>query len=166
MTVRISYASPCLPALSLALLITVLVTAACTLLSTDASLNEQRTLQTTTNGAGNQITAALAHGTLTIDIVSESGIGQGTVTGLATPMPTTITLNLHVNGLEKFQLTSGTTTITAQVSSIDNSIIQHVAHNSTAVQPIDSDDPRWLTILLPDADEPLYIVDVPSQLLE
>lgn len=165
MTVQILYALRLL-ATALTLLISSYVLAACVLLPTAMPSADLRALPTTANGSGNQITAVMNGDALEIDVVSESGIGQGTVAGLTPPLPDTITLRLHLKGLEKLQLTSGTTTITAQVSSSDSTITQEAASHSVAARPTTPDDPLWLTIQLPIDDESPFMVDVPSQLVE
>jgi hypothetical protein len=148
---------------ALALLFIILWVAACVRAKTPA-LDVASQLE----GEGNQLLVGTDEGGLWIEVQSESGIGQATIT-MTAGLPVSATLRLHLAGLEHLQLSNGATTLVAQVSSqADHAIRQAVAEASTpvsAAQPLTPDQPLWLEITPPSAAHPYFTVILPPAFL-
>src|SRR3990172_4281039 len=71
-------------------------------------------------GDGNELTVNTEGETTIVEVHSESGIGSATIELVSGGFPEDIVLRLHVQGLEKFQLSYGGTVISASVASSDS----------------------------------------------
>ncbi|MEZ4657669.1 MAG: hypothetical protein R2911_08865 [Caldilineaceae bacterium] len=175
--------------LTLSLLIAIILAAACAAPNFDASAAPTPTgpsLDVHTTGEGDRIDLS-SHVSpdrdeLTIDVYSQRGIGSATLTFahyFPDHLPDQITLNLHLKGLEQFQITTDDQIIIANIPSSGNGdAIQSAAatsNDATQVQSISANNPLWLTVTkMGDADtyfsivlpSPLFTQDVQSMTLK
>ncbi|MEZ4712849.1 MAG: hypothetical protein R3A44_37015 [Caldilineaceae bacterium] len=110
---------------------------------------------------------------LTIDVYSQRGIGSATLTFahyFPDHLPDQITLNLHLEGLEQFQITTDDQVIIANIPSSGNGdAIQSAApasNDATQVQSISSNNPLWLTITKLGDSDPYFSIVLPSLLFQ
>lgn len=112
-------------------------------------------------------------GTLEVDIHSERGIGETTLSLGDSARPNAVVLRLHLAGLEHLRLTTADTTISASVASMPQAAARDVAvqqeltsaSDSASAQSLDASHPLWLTISPPSAAHAYFTVDLPPALL-
>lgn len=166
--------------LTLSLLITIVLASACAAPNFDASAAPTPTgpsLDAHTTGEGDRIDMSTHispdRDELTIDVYSQRGIGSATLTFahyFPDHLPDQITLNLHLEGLEQFQITTDDQVIIANIPSSGNGdAIQSAApasNDATQVQSISSNNPLWLTITKLGDSDPYFSIVLPSLLFQ
>lgn len=132
----------------------ILLTTACTTLLVDYPI-----YTITTDDDGNRASATFSptfDGSMTLDIISERGIGHINVTHLSGPLAETVRIRLYLNGLEHLQVTAGDIVLLAFVPSYDpTTVFQQIASIDTVQEPtmIDAASPYWMNITQRPSDE-------------
>jgi hypothetical protein len=93
-----------------------------------------------------QVTMQYENGVEVIDIRSPSGIGSASFELDSGAMPGEILLRLHLQGLEKFRLTSAEESLSASVSTADASIVDQKILSPEAESPLQPGHPLWMEI--------------------
>lgn len=85
---------------------------------------------------------------VTIDIFSESGIGQAEFELLSPEMPKQFVMQFHLRGLEELRFGYGETVITASLASTEERGIRQSMHRAgkESVQALTSSSPFWMKI--------------------
>lgn len=127
----------------------------------------ENTVSVIVEGDGNFASATIDNRVLTIEINSERGIGNASFSAADGSNPDRVILHLHLDGLERLEITTAEATVMAEVSSISPLTSIQFASTGTkgaSLQPIASDSPFWLTIAPPSDRRDFFRVDLPSQL--
>jgi len=106
-----------------------------------------RAPQVTLTKDDDRASVTLNEGHAVIDITSARGIGGAKLTFLR-PRPATITLRLHLHGLEELNLDAGEVSITATVNSSDGTIREAICSDAqkSGEFTLSHDSPLWLVI--------------------
>jgi hypothetical protein len=96
---------------------------------------------------------------VTVDVRSGSGIGSAALAQTGGPAPASVTMRLHLKGLEQFTFQYPAATVAASVSSHDGSVSESVSVDGGAAQPIAEDSPYWLPVRINAADPAIPLKD-------
>ena len=94
----------------------------------------------------NELSLRNESGTTVIDIQSPSGIGKADIEFLSGNYPGQIVLRLHIEGLEGFKLTYGTTTLSASSPGTSEAVVQSLIQPDGAERAITPSSPLWMDI--------------------
>jgi len=94
-----------------------------------------------------------------VDVYSQSGIGSAEMTQTGGPAPASVTMRLHLKGLEQFTFRYPAAAVTASVSSHDGSVSESVSIQSGAAQAIDPSSPYWMTVTINATDPSIPLKD-------
>jgi len=94
-----------------------------------------------------------------VDVSSQSGIGSAEMTQTGGPAPASVTMRLHLKGLEQFTFPYAAAAVTAPVSSHDGSVSESVSIQSGAAQAIDPSSPYWMTVTINATDPSIPLKD-------
>ncbi|MBW7883359.1 MAG: hypothetical protein H3C34_12115 [Caldilineaceae bacterium] len=102
----------------------------------------------TTAQASDHIALLPTESGVTAEIESPSGIGSAILNFAGSPLPSTVTLRLHLQGLESLSIDNGAVTLEIAITSMapytTHQTIRPVAAASS--QPIDPHDPAWAQV--------------------
>lgn len=99
-----------------------------------------------TKNPEDQVDVQVENSAAQIDIRSPSGIGAASFELQSGTMPETITLRLHLTGLEGFRLTSAQDQLSASVSGGAANANTQTILSSGAESPLSPGDPLWMAI--------------------
>jgi hypothetical protein len=88
---------------------------------------------------------------VTIDITSERGIGSTEILRAGQP-PKSLTIKLHLKGLEEMSLAWDATRVTAHVGSGNGDVREEVSVDGGRAASIDNASPYWMPIRIESAD--------------
>ena len=94
----------------------------------------------------NQLSLRQQDGTTVIDVQSPSGIGKADIEFLSGSYPGQIILRLHVEALEGFKLTYGTTTLSASSSVTADAVVQSLIQPDGGERAVTPASPLWMDI--------------------
>ncbi|MGE5601602.1 MAG: hypothetical protein ACM30E_01045 [Nitrososphaerales archaeon] len=89
---------------------------------------------------------------VTIDVTSERGIGSVEIERLGLP-PKTLTVNVHLTGLEELRFSWGDTRLFVHVASSDGSVSEEVSLGAKQATSIDSTSSYWAPVRI-EAQDP------------
>ncbi|MEI8374834.1 MAG: hypothetical protein WCJ35_18585 [Planctomycetota bacterium] len=81
------------------------------------TMKETTTLDIKTKKPADQVKMKIENDTVTLDVLSQSGIGSATITLAKGKWPTTVVLRLHLSGLESFAVFNSKIKLTGSVLS-------------------------------------------------
>jgi hypothetical protein len=96
---------------------------------------------------------------VTVEVHSQSGIGNAHLTQTGGPAPASVTMRLYLKGLEQFTFEYPAAAVTAAVSSRDGSVSESASVNGGAEQPIAADSPYWMPVKINAADPSIPLKD-------
>jgi hypothetical protein len=94
----------------------------------------------------NELSLSNESGTTVIDIQSPSGIGKADIEFFSGKYPAQIFLRLHIENLEGFKLTYGTTTLSASSSGTSDAVVQSLIQPDGGERVITPSSPLWMDI--------------------
>lgn len=94
----------------------------------------------------NELSLSSQSGTTVIDVQSPSGIGKANIEFLSGMYPGQIVLHLHIEKLEGFKLTYGTTTLSASSSGTADAVVQSLIQPDGGERLITPASPLWMDI--------------------
>jgi hypothetical protein len=109
----------------------------------------------TTQNPTDTITVAEVGDDFQVDVVSARGIGGATLDFAPGTPPATVTLRLHLAGLEEFTADNGVTTVAVSVASSPPHAVSESVSNSASdagTQAITPGDPDWAQVEIVPAD--------------
>jgi hypothetical protein len=125
--------------------------------------------QVETPNADAQVTVTREGERTIIDVVSERGIGEATITLVSGPKPASMTVRLHLDGLEQFTVRYGETEIMLAVPSAGDlpsfQSVRQAASTSGDEEMIAADSPFWMETTVSD-DDPRFEVELPRDFLD
>jgi hypothetical protein len=95
---------------------------------------------------GNELSLSSQSGITVIDVQSPSGIGKADIEFLSGKYPGQIVLHLHIEKLEGFKLTYGTTTLSASSSGTADAVVQSLIQPDGGERAITPASPLWMDI--------------------
>lgn len=101
---------------------------------------------------GDSISVDSTTGDVTIDITSERGIGKAEIERTGRP-PKTLTLDLHLKGLEELRWSWGDAVLVIHVASGDGTVREELIRGSGQPDAIDDSSPYWAPVRI-EADDP------------
>lgn len=126
-------------------------------------------------GDGNEVKVNPSEGPVVIEVLSESGIGSGTVELVSGTPPQTLTVRLYLSGLEQFRLHHDATVVNVSVSSGNGGrVSESLLLPDGAEREISSLSPQWMAVRIVTAEDTssvtpgrrYYEVDLPRGLLQ
>lgn len=94
----------------------------------------------------NELSVLNESGTTVIDVQSPGGIGKADIEFLSGNYPGQIVLRLHIEELEGFKLTYGSTTLSASSSGTADAVMQRLIQPDGVERPITPSSPLWMDI--------------------
>ena len=94
----------------------------------------------------NELSLSNQSGTTVIDVQSPSGIGKADIELLSGSYPAQIILRLHIQKLEGFKLSYGTTTLSASSSGTSDAVVQSLIQPDGGERAITPSSPLWMDI--------------------
>jgi hypothetical protein len=98
----------------------------------------------TTKRDGDKVEVTVENGKAVISVHSPFGISQATIERRGDNWPTSVTVRLHLKGLENLKITNGKETLKASVSSQDAKV--RLWKDGEEYSPLDSKHPYWMEI--------------------
>ena len=145
------------PTISLVLAV---LTSSCLLLTACVAVSPQPITYKVTPGKEDAaVTYRVSGGDVTVEVRSPSGIGSAQLSQTGGGAPTSMTMNVHLKGLEQFTFQYPAATVTAAVSSHDGSVSESVSARGSAEQAIGPDSPYWMAIETVAADKSIPLRD-------
>jgi hypothetical protein len=142
------------------ILLAVLVTVALPVLTACVAVDSQAITYKVTSGKEDAaVTCQVNGGDVMVDVRSKSGIGSAQLAQTGGAAPTSLTMRLHLKGLEQFTFQYPASTVTAAVSSYDGSVSESVTIQGGAAQPIGPDSPYWMPVKIGAADTSIPLQD-------
>jgi hypothetical protein len=106
-----------------------------------------------------QVSYQAEGGNVTVEIRSQSGIGSAQLSQTGGGAPTSVTMRLHLKGLEQFTFQYPGATVTAAVSSHDGAISETVSVKGGAAQSIGPDSVYWMPVKISATDTSIPLKD-------
>jgi hypothetical protein len=105
-----------------------------------------------------RVTASADAQQAVVEVVSPNGIGGAEVEITSAALPRSITLRLHLRGLEQLRFTYGDTTVTTSISSSGDGTPRQTYHGAGQEQTIAEGSPYWMNVrLVPTGSSPATI---------
>ena len=141
-------------------LVLAMLTGGCLLLTACVAVPLQPVTYNVTPGKEDAaVTYQVNGGDVMVDVRSQSGIGSAQLAQTGGPAPTSVTMRLHLKGLEQFTFQYPAATVTASVSSHDGSVSESVSLEGGAAQPIGADSPYWMPVKISATDPSIPLKD-------
>ena len=142
------------------MLLAALVIAALLVLTSCMAVGSQPITYRVTPGKEDATVTYQANGRdVTIEVRSQSGIGSAQLTQTGGPAPASVTMRLHLKGLEQFTFQYPAAAVTASISSHDGSVSESVSLEGAVAQPIRTDSPYWMPVKIHATDPSIPLKD-------
>ncbi len=92
------------------------------------------------------VTFSTTNDTLSIDIMSPTGIGSAAIENTASQWPGAIVMRLHLKGLEQFAFKYGDSSIDLSVSSQNHQAVHEVLTQPGKMATLSLGDPYWIAV--------------------
>ncbi len=104
--------------------------------------SDESSFRVTTKRDDDVVSVTLKQNQAVLSVLSPFGISQAVIERSGNRWPSSVTLRLHLKGLEKFKVTNGKDTLEAAVSSHDGKV--RLWKDGKEDSPLDSKHPYWM----------------------
>lgn len=109
-------------------------------------------LKATTRKPEDSVTVANGRLDALVEVRSPSGIGQATIERLGEVWPKSMTLRLHLHGMEHCEIVNGQTALNLAIGAPDGKIEIRQWQDKDEVPGLNTDSPLWTTVQILDRD--------------
>ena len=141
-------------------LVLAMLTGGCLLLTACVAVPQQPVTYNVAPGKEDaEVTYQVSGGDVIIEVRSQSGIGSAQLAQTGGPAPASVTMRLHLKGLEQFTFQYPAAAVTASISSHDGSVSESVSLEGAVAQPISTDSPYWMPVKIHATDPSIPLKD-------